>query len=95
MSSGTNNIQKTINAIEIKNKEDLGLISNWNGYYGKILYDEIFYDEKNTIQFPYLLFDAFSENEIKNLLRKIIEDYSEKDLKFQKGKRSYLMDLER
>lgn len=85
LSNGKNNIYEVSKEIVQKSSAHLGGPSPWLNLFVDQL-DQNYYDVNNSTTFPYLLFDAFSENELKTLLQKIIEIYPNIRKKFPKNK---------
>ena len=70
-----NHVDRLIRLIYATSDAKFGNASEWLQFFRFTLKHDYF-DYNNSIAFPFLLFDAFSPNELKNILKIVIEDYS-------------------
>lgn len=59
---------------ELSTKE--GISSEWDHFYYQIVRDTSWYDDMYLWRFPFLLANAFSEIEIRNILKRLLEKHS-------------------
>lgn len=70
-----NHVDRLISLINRTSNTKFGNTSDWLQFFRFTLKHD-YYDYNNSIAFPLLLFDAFSPNELKKILKTVIEDYS-------------------
>ncbi len=88
LSSGKSKIIEAIDFIEEKSKKTKGPPSEWDFFFFRVAKKSDYYNEMHPGQLPWRIVNAFSETEIRNIIKRIIEHHSnEIRSRFPKAKR--------
>ena len=76
LSTGESKVAEAVDFISKESKNADGTPSEWRGFFGDFAGSPDWYDDMQLGQFPWLLVNAFSETEMQNILRRLIDQHS-------------------